>query len=105
MLGVRDRLRLPAATGAAAGLRRSDARVGFAVIYHRIDEHPDDPARHVDPALPTDLFEAQLRHLAASYRPVRAGELPGAIDARRRGEPMPVAVTFDDDRRSRGGRW
>lgn len=92
-----DRARLPAARAVAAMLRRSGAKVGFALVYHRVDERAGDPAREIDPALPRALFERQMRHLASAYRAVRASELRDAIEGRRRGEPIPAAVTFDDD--------
>jgi peptidoglycan/xylan/chitin deacetylase (PgdA/CDA1 family) len=43
------------------------------------------------------LFEAHMRHLAATYRVVPAAELQEAAASRRRRERFPVAVTFDDD--------
>jgi peptidoglycan/xylan/chitin deacetylase (PgdA/CDA1 family) len=43
------------------------------------------------------LFERQLRHLKKSYRVVLASELYAAVATRRRGERIPVAITFDDD--------
>lgn len=48
------------------------------------------------PFAPTAL-DALAQHLAAWYRPERAGELLAAARARRPGEPLPVALTFDDD--------
>jgi peptidoglycan/xylan/chitin deacetylase (PgdA/CDA1 family) len=49
------------------------------------------------PALGTELFAAQVRHLASGYRLVEASELLAATRERRRGERFPVAITFDDD--------
>jgi peptidoglycan/xylan/chitin deacetylase (PgdA/CDA1 family) len=48
----------------------------------------------------TGLFSAQMRLLTRRYRVVPAGELLAAVQARRRGRRIPVAVTFDDDRAS-----
>jgi peptidoglycan/xylan/chitin deacetylase (PgdA/CDA1 family) len=82
----------------AFGLRWSNLRVGVALVYHRLAETPraqDLVATHA-----RLLFEEQLRHLASCYRPVRASELLDAARSRRRGEPLPMAITFDDDLRS-----
>ena len=38
-----------------------------------------------------------MRHIGRNYRVVRARELHDAITSRRRGEPFPLAITFDDD--------
>jgi peptidoglycan/xylan/chitin deacetylase (PgdA/CDA1 family) len=43
------------------------------------------------------LFAAEVRHLCSHFRVVAASELLGATRERRRGEPFPVAITFDDD--------
>jgi peptidoglycan/xylan/chitin deacetylase (PgdA/CDA1 family) len=45
----------------------------------------------------TSLFAGQVRHLCSHYRVAAASELVGATRDRRRGEPFPVAITFDDD--------
>jgi peptidoglycan/xylan/chitin deacetylase (PgdA/CDA1 family) len=45
----------------------------------------------------TSLFAAQVRHLSSRYRVVAASELLRAARNRHRGEPFPVAITFDDD--------
>ena len=41
-----------------------------------------------------------MRHLKTRYRVVPASELLEAVRARKRGERIPVAVTFDDDNAS-----
>ncbi|HEX8742997.1 MAG TPA: polysaccharide deacetylase family protein [Thermoleophilaceae bacterium] len=87
----------PAAGAAEAFLRRSALRAGLAVVYHGLAERPGDPARDLVPAHGVDLFERQLEHLCSRYRPVRASRLAAAARTRRRGEPFPVAITFDDD--------
>lgn len=86
-----------AAATVARVLAASRARLGFAVVYHRVDRDGDDPARAIVPAFPLERFEQDLLHLAAHYRPVLASELSDAILTRRRGGRLPVAVTFDDD--------
>jgi peptidoglycan/xylan/chitin deacetylase (PgdA/CDA1 family) len=78
-------------------LRRTALRAGVALVYHRVGTPGDDPERSLDPALDTRLFRAQLAHLARRHRIVTASRLPAAVRMRRRGEPFPVAVTFDDD--------
>lgn len=94
---ARESVRVLGAATLAVVLRASPARVGLAVVYHRVDETGEDPARHLVPAVEPRLFEAQLRHLARCYHPVPASELLPAIESRRRGGRIPVAVTFDDD--------
>lgn len=80
--------------------RRSDARVGLALVYHKVEARPGERRRELLPALASSLFAAQVRLLAARYRLVEATELPAAVLERRQGERFPVAVTFDDDLRS-----
>jgi peptidoglycan/xylan/chitin deacetylase (PgdA/CDA1 family) len=90
-------LGLPLALALAGLARRSNRRVGVALVYHRVDDPPGDPRRELVPAMGTSLFAAQIRHLCSHYRVVAASELLGATRERRRGEPFPVAITFDDD--------
>lgn len=78
-------------------LRRTRLRAGVALVYHRLGSPPSSPRRSFDPRLDPALFRAQLAHLAANHRLVSASELPGAAEARGRGERFPVAITFDDD--------
>jgi peptidoglycan/xylan/chitin deacetylase (PgdA/CDA1 family) len=77
--------------------RLSGRRAGIAIVYHRVGDPQGDPERELVPALGTDLFEAQVRHLRTRYRVVAAAELLHAARTRRRGERFPVAITFDDD--------
>jgi peptidoglycan/xylan/chitin deacetylase (PgdA/CDA1 family) len=58
---------------------------------------PSSPRRSFDPRLDPALFRAQLAYLGDHYRLVSGSDLPAAAAARGRGEPFPVAVTFDDD--------
>jgi peptidoglycan/xylan/chitin deacetylase (PgdA/CDA1 family) len=81
-------------------LRRSGRRIGAALVYHRVGDPPGEVERELVPALGSSLFAAQLRHLTSEYRLVAASELPRAVRERRRGERLPVAITFDDDLRS-----
>jgi peptidoglycan/xylan/chitin deacetylase (PgdA/CDA1 family) len=78
-----------------AGL--SGRGAGVALVYHRVGDPAGDPRRELVPAMGTELFAAQVRHLASGYRLVAASELPPAARERRRGERFPVAITFDDD--------
>jgi peptidoglycan/xylan/chitin deacetylase (PgdA/CDA1 family) len=71
--------------------------VGAALVYHRIGDPAGDPRHELVPALGTELFAAQVRHLVAAHRVVVASELLTATRKRRRGERFPVAITFDDD--------
>ncbi len=67
-------------------------------MYHGVEDRPGDPGDLV-PALATETFEKQIRHLQRKYRVVPASEFLAAVDQRRRGERFPVALTFDDDLR------
>ena len=78
----------------------SARRAGLALMYHGVGPRTGDPAAELVPDHGAALFEAQIRHLARRYDPVTASALPEAIARRRRGDRVPVAVTFDDDLRS-----
>lgn len=91
--------RVAASALSRSGLLMPLTRVaGYAVpavfqvlTYHRVNDD-DDP---FFPALPTAIFEAQMRHLAQAYRVLTVEELT----ARARVGTLPrnaVAVTFDD---------
>jgi len=92
-----DGARLVLAGAAIGAVRASRARVGAAVVYHRIDDRGEDPARSLVPALATRLFRGEVAFLARRLRPVPASGLLDAVGGRRRGDPIPVAITFDDD--------
>ena len=49
------------------------------------------------PGITAAALERHVRHLRRSYELVPASQLHGAMLARRRGRPIPIAVTFDDD--------
>lgn len=66
-------------------------------MYHAVEERGGDPDRELVPPHSRALFEAQLRHLRAAYRLVPASRLLDEVSRRRRGQRIPVAVTFDDD--------
>jgi peptidoglycan/xylan/chitin deacetylase (PgdA/CDA1 family) len=98
-----ERLRPPARRALAQVLgwraRLSSRQVGGALVYHRVHDAGarEPPAGDV---VDERTLEAHLRHLRSSYRIVTAAELPCAVASRRRGQRIPVAVTFDDDLRS-----
>jgi peptidoglycan/xylan/chitin deacetylase (PgdA/CDA1 family) len=77
--------------------RLSGRGAAVALVYHRVGDPAGDPRRELVPAMGSELFAAQVRHLAAGYRLVAASELLAATRERRRGERFPVAITFDDD--------
>jgi peptidoglycan/xylan/chitin deacetylase (PgdA/CDA1 family) len=81
-------------------LRCSGLQAGLVLVYHRVEPTGGDPERELVPALGVRLLEAQLAHIAAWYRVVGPSEIVAASARRRRGEPYPVAITFDDDLRS-----
>ena len=87
----------PGTAAAEAFLRRTALRAGVAVVYHGLAERTGDPATELVPAHGVDLFAKQVETLARSYTPVPASRLAAAARTRRRGEPFPVAITFDDD--------
>jgi len=94
---VRRALRRPAGAALATAARASARQVGLALCYHRVGDPQGRAGWALVPALGTSLFAAQLRHVRARYRLVRAGELPEAIATRRRRQRLPLAVTLDDD--------
>lgn len=66
-------------------------------MYHGIAADAGDPCREIVPALAFDVFRAQLRHVVRHYAPASLRALPNRMARRRRGDPAPVAITFDDD--------
>ncbi len=83
----------------AIGRRLSRPRpaAGLVFVHHRVGEQPGDEERELVPALATHHFEERLGLLAERYRVVPVRQVLDAARARRRGEPVPVALTFDDD--------
>jgi peptidoglycan/xylan/chitin deacetylase (PgdA/CDA1 family) len=90
-------LGLPIAHLLVRAARFSARGAGVALVYHRVGDPAGDPRHELVPALGTELFAAQVRHLVSTHRVVVASELPAATRKRRRGERFPVAITFDDD--------
>jgi peptidoglycan/xylan/chitin deacetylase (PgdA/CDA1 family) len=81
-------------------VRRSRAQLGLAVMYHGIGTGSGDRLTDPSPVHGRQLFEDQLALLVKRYNVVTASELRAAVRKRRPGEPLPVALTFDDDLRS-----
>lgn len=81
----------------AHGLRLSARPLGVAVVYHRVDRVPTDPATHLVPALSTVHLRTQINLLKACFELVTASQLAARVRCRRRGERIPLAITFDDD--------
>jgi peptidoglycan/xylan/chitin deacetylase (PgdA/CDA1 family) len=79
-------------------LRWSPVRMGVVAVYHGLAAATGDA--QLVPPHGVALFRAQLAHLEAHYRVVRASDLLHAAATRRRGQRLPVAITFDDDLRS-----
>ena len=96
-----DRPRKTARRAAAAlggrMTRRSANPVGLVLIHHEIAPSQGDPDRELLPALGADLFRAQLEHLAKRYDVVPLRDLRARAAERSAGDPLPVAITFDDD--------
>jgi GT2 family glycosyltransferase/peptidoglycan/xylan/chitin deacetylase (PgdA/CDA1 family) len=90
--GLRTRLHFLALL---ARVRVSGVSAGVAIVLHRTGE--PDGRRRLDAPLPPDVLERQLRGLGRFFRAVPASGLRTAALGRRRGQRVPVAVTFDDD--------
>jgi peptidoglycan/xylan/chitin deacetylase (PgdA/CDA1 family) len=87
----------------ASALRRTRLRAGVALAYHRIGRETGSRERELVAPHGTALFEAQLRRIASRYRVVPPSQLQHATARRGRGEPYPLAITFDDDLPSHAG--
>jgi peptidoglycan/xylan/chitin deacetylase (PgdA/CDA1 family) len=78
-------------------IRRSRARVGIALCYHRVDDPGGNPSRELVPALASSMFAAQVERLMSRYELVTASELWDAASSRPARGRIPAAITFDDD--------
>lgn len=78
-------------------LRCTSLRLGVAVYWHGAGDPPTRPQEALLPAIGERLLDAQLQTVARMFAPVHAVELLNAVAARRRWQPFPVALTFDDD--------
>lgn len=77
--------------------RRSTSPVGLILIHHEIAPRQGDPDHELLPALGADMFRAQLEHLRNRYDVVPLRQLRARAAQRSPGDPLPVAITFDDD--------
>jgi peptidoglycan/xylan/chitin deacetylase (PgdA/CDA1 family) len=88
----------------AQALRRVRGQVsparGLALAHHAVAERGGRREFELVPALPVSEFEERLDLLVERYRVVPARELLETAARRRRGDPVPVSLTFDDDLRS-----
>jgi len=62
-----------------------------------VDQRAGDPERELVPPHEAGLFERQVHYVLRHYDVVSAEHLLEAVQARRRGQRFPVAITFDDD--------
>jgi peptidoglycan/xylan/chitin deacetylase (PgdA/CDA1 family) len=91
---------MPVALVALLLLRWTTCKAGIALVYHRVEPDPPDRRPQLAARHGAELFSSQLEHLRAHYDVVAASDLPRAVEQRRRGQPFPAAITFDDDLRS-----
>ena len=93
-----------AATALDRALRLTGLKAGLAVVYHELRADGELSGTHSSDEIPltvsAEAFRQQLQYFRGRYRLVRAGDLREAVLSRRRGEPFPLAITFDDDLRS-----
>jgi len=97
LTSLRDAARMLLALLVCRRARRSSSRVGVVLVYHSVGGAGGDPGVEILAAVSSRVFAQQLRHLRRHYRVVPAAELLDAVRSRRRGEPFPVSITFDDD--------
>jgi peptidoglycan/xylan/chitin deacetylase (PgdA/CDA1 family) len=90
------RFRLPGRRYSRAQ-RSSPGQLGCVLVYHTVADRPGDPRYELVPALATRTFEEQLLHLRSRYHLVPPSRLVEAASERRSRDPLPVAITFDDD--------
>src|SRR4051812_28793914 len=81
-------------------VRLSGRKTGIVLVYHALADRHGDPGRELAAPHGRAQFREQLAHLNRYYRPVRLSQLREEVARRRRGERVPVAMTFDDDLRS-----
>jgi len=76
---------------------RHDGPLGVALVYHGVTAEPQHPARRLVPPLELSTLVAHLDWLSRRFRLVRASALFDEAHRRRRGDTVPLALTFDDD--------
>ena len=77
--------------------RFSPRKVGVALLYHAVADDQRARSDVLVPPMPPALFASQLALLTHHYKLVPASALLAAIEARRIGGRIPLAITFDDD--------
>jgi peptidoglycan/xylan/chitin deacetylase (PgdA/CDA1 family) len=77
--------------------RLSDRRVGLVLVYHGVAGETGEARTEIVPAIGAGALERHVRHLRRRYRLVPPSGIPEAVATRRRGQRIPVALTFDDD--------
>lgn len=95
-----DRARAALAGALAWRTRISAECVGIVILYHRVAGTPGDPESELLPAVARAALERELAFVRRRYRVVPARDVVDAARARRRGQRVPLAITFDDDERS-----
>jgi len=96
-LRMREVARLARASLHRWRARLSSRRIGLALFYHQIAENGGDPLLEILPPRAVTTLESHVHHLRRHYRLVAPSELLAAVQSRRRGQRIPVALTFDDD--------
>ena len=76
--------------------KRSADAIGLILMHHGVARAPGKPGDLLPP-LGLNGFESQLQHLSRHYEVVPLTALSSRVRARSPGEPLPVAITFDDD--------
>ncbi|MBJ7328722.1 MAG: polysaccharide deacetylase family protein [Solirubrobacteraceae bacterium] len=93
----RSRAALPLANALLGLLRATPLRRGLVVMQHRVAAGRGDDTQEFTPAMSRADLSAQLALLARHCCTVPASDIQASAASRRRGEPFPVAITFDDD--------
>jgi peptidoglycan/xylan/chitin deacetylase (PgdA/CDA1 family) len=94
---IAERLAVAVAGLVAVVPRLRKPGAGVALVYHRVAPEAGDPDRELLPAIGTADFARQVAILARLYTFTTASQLPELARRRRRGQRLPVAITFDDD--------
>jgi peptidoglycan/xylan/chitin deacetylase (PgdA/CDA1 family) len=79
---------------------RRQCATGVALVYHRVEARAGNPDRELLPALAVGSFSRQIDWLQRRFTLVRASALYDAAAERGPRDPVPLALTFDDDLRS-----
>jgi peptidoglycan/xylan/chitin deacetylase (PgdA/CDA1 family) len=94
---LKERARLIAARLLERRARASSAPRGAALIFHEVAARAGSAAVEIEPPIARDRLDRAVGYLNRHYALVRAAELPAAARARIPGDPLPIALTFDDD--------